>query len=315
MEWFAQAPANIALIKYMGKLDQLNNIPDNPSLSYTLDHLMTSVMMESATTQQDFWEPLDIPGGLLFTLHQAEQVRFLKHLAFLKHYFNYSGGFIVRSSNNFPHSSGLASSASSFAALTKCAVQALCDLTNRSMLSIDEQARLSRMGSGSSCRSFFTPWAKWDGTLVESVELPYVKLIHQVVLITHEAKSISSSIAHQRVTTSPFYATRSHRARENLKLLMQALMQQDWLSAFNIVWREFHDMHQLFNTSAQAFSYMTLECQHLLNILQDLWHQRGDGPLITMDACPNIHLLYRVDQKVLAHQIKCDYLIGNYDVL
>ena len=315
MQWFAQAPANIALIKYMGKEDPQNNTPANPSLSYTLEHLITSVMLESAATRKDFWEPLDIPGALLFNLSIVAQERFLQHLDFLKHYFNYSGGFVIRSTNNFPHSSGLASSASSFAALTKCAVQALCELTDREILSIEEQARLSRVGSGSSCRSFFTPWVKWDGQMVETISLPYSKLIHQVVLITHEEKAISSSLAHLRVTTSPLYAERSHRARANLKLLLQALIQQDWPSAFNIVWREFHDMHKLFATSAQPFNYITQECQKILDIIQDIWHNSGDGPLITMDAGPNIHLLYRLDQEALAQKIKCDYFVGNYDVL
>ncbi len=47
MQWFAQAPANIALIKYMGKKDNEKNIPDNPSLSYTLNNLLSSVVLES----------------------------------------------------------------------------------------------------------------------------------------------------------------------------------------------------------------------------------------------------------------------------
>jgi len=46
MQWFAQAPANIALIKYMGKKDPQKNLPGNPSLSYSLDNLLSNVMLE-----------------------------------------------------------------------------------------------------------------------------------------------------------------------------------------------------------------------------------------------------------------------------
>lgn len=90
-------------------------------------------------------------------LSSQAQERFLQHLARIKAYFNYSGSFVVRSSNNFPTSSGLASSASSFAALTKCAALALSELTSQPLPAIEEQARLSMLGSGSSCRSFSLP--------------------------------------------------------------------------------------------------------------------------------------------------------------
>ncbi|MBY0378012.1 MAG: diphosphomevalonate decarboxylase, partial [Gammaproteobacteria bacterium] len=162
MQWFAQAPANIALIKYMGKKDKDNNIPDNPSLSYTLNNLLSSVELESYTGKKDLWEPLDTPGAGSFTLSIPGQQRFLQHLARIKAYFQFTGSFILRSTNNFPQSSGLASSASSFAALTKCAVLAISELRSQPLLSIEEQALLSMQGSGSSCRSFFSPWALWQ---------------------------------------------------------------------------------------------------------------------------------------------------------
>ncbi|MDI9818702.1 MULTISPECIES: diphosphomevalonate/mevalonate 3,5-bisphosphate decarboxylase family protein [unclassified Legionella] len=315
MQWFAQAPSNIALIKYMGKKDDINNIPDNASLSYTLHNLLSSVALEAHNGKKDFWEPLEIPGGGSFELSPASQTRFLKHLVRLKDYFNYHGAFIVRSSNNFPHSSGLASSASSFAALTKCATLALSELTNTPLPSVEIQAQLSRLGSGSSCRSFFSPWAFWEDDKIKAIELPYKELQHQVIVISHEEKKVSSSEAHQRVKTSSHYPTRSQRATANLKVLLAALESQDWQSAYQICWREFQDLHQLFTSCEQPFSYMTEKTHQALRNLQELWSRKGDGPLVTMDAGPNIHLLYRPDQTEMALQFKQDYLIGNYDVL
>src|SRR3990167_2595421 len=138
MQWFAQAPSNIALIKYMGKKDTQNNIPINDSLSYTLKHLLTSVTLETQSGTQDIWEPLELPGAISFALSRSDQKRFLNHLYYLKSIYNYTGGFIVRSVNNFPKSSGFASSASSFAALTQCAILALSALTDQPLPSIDQ---------------------------------------------------------------------------------------------------------------------------------------------------------------------------------
>src|SRR3990167_362850 len=200
-QWLGQAPSNIALIKYMGKQDDTQNLPGNSSLSYTLNDLVSNVSLEMYPGKQDFWEPLHTPGSSEFTLSQTAQDRFLQHLAFLKQEFRYTGAFIVRSCNNFPHSSGLASSASSFAALTKCAVLALCELTGVPLPSTEFQAHLSRRGSGSSCRSFYSPWALWDGDKVSDVELPYEQLLHEVIIVSHDVKKVTSSEAHRRVKT------------------------------------------------------------------------------------------------------------------
>ena len=308
MQWFAQAPANIALIKYMGKKDSQGNIPDNASLSYTLNNLLSNVILTTSNEQNDRWEPLTST----FTLSTAAQQRFLRHLAHLKAYFNYQGNFIVQSDNNFPHSSGFASSASSFAALTRCAVFALSELTKAPIPSIAAQAALSRIGSGSSCRSFFSPWALWDEQTVSPIELPFMELLHNVIVINKEEKKVSSSNAHQRILSSPHYANRSMRAQQNLQQLLDAFSAHDWARVYQICWHEFQDMHQLFSTCHEPFSYITPESDKALTALQRFWEQNGDGPIVTMDAGPNIHLLYRMDQADLAHKFKQEH---SYHVL
>ena len=315
MQWFAKAPSNIALIKYMGKKDATNNTPMNPSLSYTLNDLLSSVTLETHSGPKDIWEPLSLPGALDFNLSASGQARFLNHLNYLKSQFNYSGTFIVRSCNNFPHGSGLASSASSFAALTQCALIALSELTQSPLPSIETQAHLSRVGSGSSCRSFFSPWALWGDNTVKGIDLPYKELIHQVIIISHDEKKVSSSEAHRRIATSPLFATRAHQAEAHLKALFHAFDAHDWTSAYQICCKEFQDMHELFTTCKEPFSYINAQSKAALDTLHAHWQQAGDGPLITMDAGPNIHLLYRPDQAEMASKLKQDKLIGPYDVL
>lgn len=315
MQWFAQAPSNIALIKYMGKTDADKNIPANASLSYTLDKLITSVSLESIPGKESRWEPLETPGISTFRLSSHAISRFLAHLEFLKKKMGYQGAFIVRSNNNFPTGSGLASSASSFAALTKVATRALCELTQKESPSQAELASLSRVGSGSSCRSFFSPWCLWDKDTIKEVELPYTKLIHQVIILSHEEKKISSSKAHELVKSSSNYYQRTARAAENLKQLLAALSSKNWVAAFEICWQEFHDMHRLFETAKEPFTYMSEQSKALLHLLQKQWHETGDGPVVTMDAGPNVHLLYRMEQADDAERFKHNHLVGHYDVL
>ena len=315
MQWLAQAPSNIALIKYMGKKDNENNIPSNPSLSYTLNNLLSSVLLEPHPGKKDVWEPLESPGTLPIQLSLSAQARFLNHLHWIKLKFAYEGAFIVRSCNNFPHSSGLASSASSFAALTKCAALALTELTQSAPPTIETQAQWSRHASGSSCRSFFSPWAFWYEEDVQALDLPYHDLHHEVIIISHDEKKILSSEAHRRIQTSPDFAERPIRAQRNLKELQMALESRDWPKAYRITWREFQDMHALFTTAQPPFSYMSARSEEVLQNAQKFWQKEGDGPLVTMDAGPNIHLLYRPDQIDCANRFKQTYLVGNYDVL
>ncbi len=314
-QWIAQAPSNIALIKYMGKQDEKKNIPANSSLSYTLPHLLSNVTLEVYPGPKDIWEPLEIPGFKTFNLSIESQNRYLSHLQTIKDQFQYQGHFIVRSSNNFAHGSGLASSASSFAALTKCTCIALSELTGKPLPDIAIQAQWSRLGSGSSCRSFFSPWALWTEELVSDIDIPYHDLIHHVILINEEEKAVSSKKAHNQIRTNPEYQSRPARATERLKKLIAAFQEQLWHEAYTICWDEFMDMHNLFETSTPPFSYITPEAHEMLNTLQTFWKDNGDGPIVTMDAGPNIHLLFRQDQKNLAKLFIQEYLVNQYDFI
>lgn len=307
MIWQAKAPSNIALIKYMGRKDN-TRLPVNPSLSYTLDNLISIVELEYCADKaktHDTWEVLN-RDSFVPVLSQMEQQRFLNHLGFLKKQFNFTGCFIVRSSNNFPAACGLASSASSFAALTLCTIKALRDICPENCpknLSQETMANWSRQASGSSCRSFFGPWVVWEGKMVNAVELPYPELIHHVILINKQKKIISSSEAHARVLTSPLFTGRAQRAAHRLDQLLKYMRQKNWPSMYHIIWEEFLDMHGLFETASQPFSYREPKTQQVLDYLQNYWVTHKDGPLVTMDAGPNIHLLFRPDQIAITQEL------------
>jgi len=288
-------PPNIALIKYMGKKDEVKNIPGNSSLSYTLDKLKSTVRLTSLKNkhERDEWDDQT-------QLSETEKTRFINHLNFLRKYFNVKQNFKIYSGNNFPSGCGLASSASSFAALTKCAISAF-----GVNISISEMAGLSRHGSGSSCRSFFSPWALWKDENVQAINLPDQKnLIHHVIVVSNTKKDISSSEAHRRVQTSDLFSGRDKRAENRLENLIKSFKDKDWAKSYKILWQEFWDMHALFETAEEPFGYLLPDSLFVLNYLKNYWISYQDGPLVTMDAGPNIHVLFREDQFEQAEKIK-----------
>jgi diphosphomevalonate decarboxylase len=300
--WKAKAPSNIALIKYMGKIKTENNQPTNPSLSYTLSHFVTEVQITE--NDKDEWQPLE-KKGFYVRLSDHGQQRFLQFFGFLKDRFGIKGKYTIRSANNFPSDCGLASSASSFAALTKATYQLAEDKGHlEKKLSAFDLSALSRTGSGSSCRSFFGPWSLWEQEGAEEIDLPYKDLIHQVAVIEESEKLVSSSEAHKRVNTSLMFRDRPARASERLNELTGVLQKQDWKRAFELTWQEFWDMHALFESSQPPFGYMAAGTMEVLNVARHFWQIENDGPLVTMDAGPNVHLLFRKDQKKLAQKFR-----------
>ena len=89
-----------------------------------------------------------------------------------------------------------------------------------------------------------------------------------------------------------------------LKALSEALNQTDWRLCFNFCYEEFLDMHSLFETAQPPLKYKTDSSQKVLNCIKDYWRKNNDGPLATMDAGANVHLLYRPDQKEQRENIK-----------
>ncbi|HEY8270280.1 MAG TPA: diphosphomevalonate decarboxylase [Pseudobdellovibrionaceae bacterium] len=299
----ASAPSNIALIKYMGKVKTQGNLPTNASLSYTLDSLRTTVRLTSLGDGEgaDKWAALKGPEFEPLRLSEKGQERFLAHLQFLKAQWGIQQTFLVESANNFPSDCGLASSASSFAALTLAAGKMFQQIKPHSWgEDVRVLSSLSRQGSGSSCRSLYTPWALWAAEYAEPVALPYKKLLHQVIIVESAKKEISSSEAHKLVALSSLFPGRIERAEKRLKELQHSLQAQNWRQSFEIVWAEFWDMHALFATCAPPFMYMTSGSQRVLEEILQFWKNQGDGPLVTMDAGANVHFLWREDQKELA---------------
>ena len=312
MMWTAQKASNIAFIKYMGKSDSHKNRPVNGSLSWTLDHLSTKVVLEKERGFQDQWEPLE--DSYSFKMTGKGIKKYLGHFQNIKKYFGVKDCFRIKSGNNFPADCGVASSASSFAALTEAGCLALTEITGRE-ISLFEKVQLSAWGSGSSSRSFLEGWVYWDGREIKNLETSFVSLLHMVVIVSDKPKEVSSSQAHQNVLSSLLFKGRNKRAENRLIVFKENLENQNWPRLYNIAWQEFWDMHSLFETSDPCFGYLLPESLEIMGKARELWLTKEDGPLITMDAGPNIHLLFRRDQESIMFDFFKNYLKNRWTCL
>ena len=273
----ASAPSNIAWIKYMGKKDEANNVPCNSSLSYTVPRFKTTVQITPIGERKDRFSTRSMP------LTEKEQSRFFSHADWVKDQCGYTGGLEITSHNNFAKGCGLASSASSFSALT-VAVVAITgrDIPYKTVVS------WARQGSGSACRSFYGPWVHWSEEEVKPLPQITRRMAHTVLLLSSHDKKVSSSEAHRQVVLSPGYAARMIRAEARLLQLLQILIDGDWFAVYRLVLEESMDMHQLFTHA--GFSYWSSATEQALSLVDRQWRQYGNGPIVTMDAGPNIHL-------------------------
>lgn len=291
----------------------------NTSLSYTLNHFITKVQIEESKEEslapfesspfenQKLYEWNKEPR-LENTIPPQAQKRFLDFFKFLKRLFQIEGTYRIFSENNFPTGAGAASSASSFSALTKACLKLAEDRSplksHLKAMTEEDKAFLSRVGSGSSCRSFFSPWCLWKEERIESFQSPWSRLYHQLILVDETAKKISSSKAHEHIKTSPLFKGRVGRAEERSRKLFKAFQDKDWEQSFQICFDEFLDLHSLFETSQPSFSYRTAQTKKVLNHIQDFWKENKEGPLVTMDAGANIHLLYRESGREQKEEMK-----------
>lgn len=307
--WKSSAPSNIALIKYMGK--EPGNRATNPSLSMTLRDFRTDVELDllSSGAERDYWKPL--PGSA--PLRESSTERFVQFFQKLKAEAGVKECFEIRSGNNFPSDAGLASSASSFAALTKTAALAFSDMKKTSLPAPEILARLSQTGSGSSCRSFFSPWCSWEEHRIGGVESKLPELVDLVAVFESGYKKVSSSQAHQRVRTSPLFAERGARVQKRFEGLKAALAQGDFQKTAEISWAELWDMHSLFHTSEPPFSYFAPGTIRVLQWAEELWEKEGRGPITTIDAGPNVHVLVPTTDR--AHYRQALLALGGLQVM
>lgn len=315
-----RAPSNIALIKYMGKSDLALNLAASPSLSMTLKDLCTVTELKEIDGPSRI--VAELPGGApSFTTGLSLQVprlsekgihRMLAHVARVQgqapESFGAFGlktrqlkGLEIRSANTFPEGTGIASSASSFAAVTLGVAALLAeDLGQFKALYSKNQgfrrslSQISRQGSGSSCRSFEGPWVAWKDERTWACESKTPELADLVLLVSDAHKEVGSSEAHRRVLESPLWEGRVARVEKRFEELQVQLRQGDLRAAALLSWQEAWEMHSLFHTAREPFTYWAPQSMEILKYFSEVLRTDAHPPIVTMDAGPNLHVLVPV---------------------
>ncbi len=301
-----RSPSNIALVKYWGKKGF--QLPGNPSVSMTLTHSYTETTIEYSQ-KADSEKP-----SFNFLFHGEKNITFekrtgifleiaLKELPALKHFH-----LDIESSNSFPHSAGIASSASSISSLALC----LCQINQQVSGIIEDEeifyrkaSRLARMGSGSASRSVYGGWVLWGETPVISnssndYAFPISDYANKVfntyydaiLIVNSVVKQVTSSEGHKLMESNPFREIKFLSGRQNVIELIDAIKNGNEKVFRNIAEYEAMSLHAMFLTSNPYFVLLKPETLQIIDRLNKFRNESGLEFCFTLDAGPNIHLLY-----------------------
>jgi len=307
-----KAPSNIALVKYWGK--RAHQLPENGSLSITLEKSTTTTTLAFRKSRYDSGSI-----NLEYYFHGQRQLQFEKktgrilnelceEMPFLADY-----EFVVHSENTFPHSAGIASSASSMSALALCLVSMEEIVTQKKHSENDffrRASSIARLGSGSASRSVFGSLVTWgsipgiDGssdeyaTLFRIAEGSRLNHLRDIILIvSSKEKPVSSSSGHTFMANHPYREGRKVQANSNLNKMVEAIRNDDYQSIAAIAENEALSLHALLMTSS---SDGLLLKPNTLWIIEEIKRFRQTAALdlfFTIDAGPNVHLIYYEDQR------------------
>ncbi len=308
-----QSPSNIALVKYWGK--KPDQIPANPSISFTLYTSVTTTTLEYFKTNAEDSRPPDFE--LYFEGKKKEDFK-PKIEAFFKRIESYCPylkdfNFIIRTKNSFPHSSGIASSASGMSALALCIMSLEKELNpEMSPEFFNKKASfLARLGSGSACRSIeggLVVWGQHDNIDGSSdlFGIPYPGEVHEIfqnfedtiLLVDKGSKQVSSSVGHNLMHGHPYAETRFQQAHSNLEDLKEVLKSGDLNSFIEIVESEALTLHAMMMSSKPYFILMKPNTLEIINRIWQFRKKTGLPVCFTLDAGANVHILYPEKNKV-----------------
>jgi diphosphomevalonate decarboxylase len=306
-----QSPSNIALVKYWGK--KKDQIPANPSISFTLDTSVTTTTLEYSRQNSGEDQP---QFELYFEGKKKEDFKpkireFFKRIETWCPYLR-DFNFVIKTKNSFPHSSGIASSASGMSALALCIMSLEKELDpNMTEDYFQNKASfLARLGSGSACRSIDGGLVVWGEhkNIAGSSDLygvAYPGQVHKVyhdfqdtiLLVDKGSKQVSSSVGHNLMHGHPFAERRFEQAHSNLDNLSAVLQSGDLKTFIEIVESEALTLHAMMMSSRPYFILMKPNTLEIINRIWEFREATGLPVCFTLDAGANVHVLYPSENK------------------
>jgi diphosphomevalonate decarboxylase len=316
-----QTPSNIALVKYWGKSNP--QIPKNASISFTLNNCHTITTVDFARkphSELDSEFEKVVAFNLFFEGEQKEEFKpkiaeFFKRVQqYCPYIFDYE--MTINSENSFPHSSGIASSASGLSAIAMCLMSLEKELSSGiSTEFMNKKASfLARLGSGSASRSIEGPLVVWgkhpeiEGSSdLYGVQFPYK--VHSVfenyqdviLLVDKGEKQVSSTLGHNLMIDHPYAENRFKQANENLGKMSKILQEGNMKSFINLVEREALTLHAMMMTSDPYFILMKPNTLEIINKIWEYRLENNSNICFTLDAGANVHVLFPENEKQAIH--------------
>ncbi len=311
-EGYATAPSNIALLKYWGKQAGRKQIPQNSSLSFTLGGFRTFTKIE---VQGRFFPEMRaqklLPHRISFDSkeeHKGAEPKLARFLDSLLAGWGEEISFCISTFNNFPTACGIASSASGYAALVGALADLLQLTTHFSEQELDYwMAHWARIGSGSAARSVFRTshphCVAWEVDDKASQEFSAVTNIpfhegfnnlgHLVLVVDANPKQVSSSEGHKFALTSPLQSVRLASVPRKFRELKKALCENDFAVVRDISESDAFQMHAVMQTATPPARYLEEVTASLISAFVSLRDESDADAFWTLDAGPNVHLLFR----------------------
>lgn len=302
----AIAHPNIAYIKYWGNRNDQLRIPENGSISMNLSSLETRTSIGLDTSLNADTIEIDDHSA---DEHSATRISgFLSHI---RHMAGRSEFAQVNTSNNFPSGSGIASSASGFAALAIAASSAY-----GLHLSESELSRLARRGSGSASRSIPRGFVEWlpgnsdnDSFAASFAPEDHWDLVDIVAIVDSAPKKVGSTEGHQIARTSIFQDDRVKDTPRRLQICRKAILERNFNAFAEIVEQDCLLMHSIMMTSSPALIYWKPATLELISLITKLRSQ-GMAVGYTIDAGPNVHIItVKEHQSIAENEIRISGLI------
>lgn len=310
-----RSPSNIALIKYWGKYGV--QLPCNPSISFTLENAFTETLVQyELKSKPDKGIALDF--FFEGELNEAFGSRVQKYLEQLLPIFPFLDqlSLKINSANSFPHSAGIASSASSMSALALC----LCTIEDNLFDTLSDDTAFSqkasyvaRLGSGSASRSIYSTMAVWgecegianssDLFAVEhsDVHSVFKNFQDDILIVSTGEKAVSSRAGHALMNDNPYATPRFQQAKNRIAALLQTLQAGDLEEFGQIVENEALTLHALMMSSQPSYLLMQPNSLQIIERVRAFRAATKHPVYFTLDAGPNVHLLYPED---IIHEIR-----------
>lgn len=300
MKATAIAPANVGLIKYWGRKDEMLRLPVNGSISVNLSNLLT-------TTTVEFTNNLTKDEIMINRIYdQKAAIRVIKHLDRIRNLAKTKRHAKVVSVNSFPANTGLSSSSSAFAALTLAGIKASGISLSEKDLSI-----LARLASGSACRSIPDGFVEWlEGNTsntsyaVSVYPSDYWDIADVVAVVSTESKEVSSTEGQKYVYTSPFFPTRLLKMKDKINKMKKILNDKNFTEFGDLLEAEALELHAVMLTSTPPLIYWT---QGTLAIMKQVkkWRLMKLPVYFTINTGQDIHLFCKKEnEKKLIAELK-----------